>query len=466
MRCIPSPLVLAGILGLGSPLHAIELADIVGDWTLGGFDSPSALRETFYNSGTDTYRFGTDSSEFAQPGEVMTDVNYPDPVVTQLRAFSISPTGAVTGDETGQILSISGNRLFYSDGVDETTVFCNTSGDIMLTSSRDVDQQDQTICLKRPASLTTSQLEGQWRVFSMINRANIQKTFFSGSLVDTFYAADASNVAGDITIQNDGTFTGLFNGTVVASATTPGDLTVTVDGNEIAFKCNASVNLCVATTGDANEQEIILLVRKPATLATADLAGTWRISAMVLPTTLTETWYKGSTDTYRQADNSGFGNEGEVLVDVFHPDPFELLRLHALVDATGAFTGSVTGSLAVVGGETVSVTVDGETFSLQPNADKTFMAGIRQYPNSHELIYMVKVCANCAPDFESEVDMQPVAAGERIIFSWNNGSNLSLRSSSSLGGGWTAVEGSEGADTHAVVPSGARFFQVTEAIAE
>ncbi|MGA0899799.1 MAG: hypothetical protein ACO3SO_05290 [Luteolibacter sp.] len=464
----PQWLIVAATSGLVANLSAVEVVDLAGDWVLARLDSPVALRETYYNTVTEEGRTSVDSSDYAKQDEVLVNCFYPDALTTDFRSISISGTGAVSGDETGQILSVSMNRIFYTDGAEETTVFSNMTGDTMLTSSRNADLQDQTFLLKRPDALVaTSQLEGDWTVLSMINRADIQKNIDSGTgrLADTWYVAEPSNAAGDVTIANDGSFTGLFDGTVATSGTTPGDMTVTVDAESIPFKHNASGTLAIGTPGDADEQEIVLLMRKPATLALADMAGTWRISAMTIPTTLTE----GYTQTESpfagsSADNSQSAPPGYILTDIYHTDPFELGRFQVLVDATGGFTGSVTGSMVLNGDDAVSVTVDGETFPLYVNSDKTIMAGIRTYADSHELIFGLKYCDNCATSFEGEVDMQPVVdeSTGRIIYSWNNGDNIQLQSSTTLGG-WSAVEGAGGADTHAVTPTGTRFFQVTEA---
>ena len=97
-------LALPALLSLATPLSAVELTDLVGDWTLAGIESPTGLRENYFN-------------------EVLTDAFYPDPLLTETRSFSIAANGAVSGSEVGQILSISDNRIFYADGSDLTTVY-------------------------------------------------------------------------------------------------------------------------------------------------------------------------------------------------------------------------------------------------------------------------------------------------------------------------------------------------------
>lgn len=452
------------ILSLSWPLvgslGAVELADLAGDWTLGELDAPTRLREIYYNDLSMTSRTSENSQDFAKENEFITFAYYPDPLLTGIRNFSVSPTGTVSGSENGQILSISGSRIFYTDGEELSTVFSNTAADILLTSSRNVDRQGQTLCLKRPGSLATSELAGDWFLVSMINPADISTNVFEGRLVDTYFAAESRVVSGDIRILANGFFNGLFSGTI--SATGPGAATVSTGGDSIPFKFNASKNLGIATPDNEDEQEIVVLVRKPDSLATADLAGTWRISAIQLPTSLTETYYNVETMGSRQLDSSEVAGTNEVLVDVFHKDRFELNRLQILVDDSGTFTGSVNGSL-VAAGDSVSVTVEGDNVTLHPNADKTFMVGINTFEDSHELIYCVKTSEGRAADFEEEADLKLIRAESALIFSWNSGENLVLQEAGSLTG-WSTVEEANGTDAYAVDPSegGSRFFRLAE----
>lgn len=54
-------LVSASSLALTLSLHAVEMADLAGDWNIAYFDSPVALREAFYHVINDTVRTGSDS---------------------------------------------------------------------------------------------------------------------------------------------------------------------------------------------------------------------------------------------------------------------------------------------------------------------------------------------------------------------------------------------------------------------
>ena len=240
-----STFLLCAILATSAPLNAVELTDLAGDWTLSELSTPTRLRETFYNVVTMTYRHGENSSVFAQTNEILVDAQYFDPLFTATRTFSLSPTGAVTGGETGQVLSISSNRLSYSDGTELTTAYSSLIGDILLTSGRGTESQEQTLILKRPASFTQSDLQGSWFLLAMSNPKDLSKNFHSGRVVDVFFTGDSSANTGDINVDSSGNFTGIFEGSI--SGTANGDITVTTIEDTIPLKINASKNVMVGT---------------------------------------------------------------------------------------------------------------------------------------------------------------------------------------------------------------------------
>lgn len=450
------------VLSLAAPLRAVELADLAGDWTLAEFRSPTALREIFYNQDTDTSRTGDDSLDFAAPGEILTYAFYPSPLLTETRSFNLSPTGQVTGNESGTVLSFSSNRLLYSDGSENTTVYSNTTGDVMLTSQRDEDEQNQTICLKRPSGFTIADAAGPWHLISSISPGDITRNIVDGRLADVYFIAESSLTEGQIIVNGNGTFNGLFSGGI--SGTPDGNVTVTTGGGAIPFRINASANVMTATPGDEDEQEYVVMVRKPASLATADLAGTWRVSAFKIPTALTETYYNQDTDQSRQADSSDFAQEGEVLVDVFHTAGFELMRQQVFIDSAGNIAGTETGTLSANGDKSVSVVFGGNALVLHPNANKTVMIGTTvDEGEAKEIIIVTKTSETVATTFDELVDLKTVETPGQLVFSWNSSSNLKLEASSTLSG-FSEVTEASGGDAFAVdtTGGGSGFFRISE----
>lgn len=447
---------------LTNPATGVELTDLAGDWTLADLNTPSRLRETFYNTETMTSRTGADSSDFAKENEILTDAFYPDPLNTDTRSFSISPDGVFSGDENGQVVSLSSNRLVFSDSSELITLYSAVSGDVLLSSGRNIDAQWQTICLKRPASYATADAAGKWALISMVNPRDISKNFFDGRLVDTFFVGENDLFVGELNVAADGTFSGSFDGTITGNAS--GDITVTTPDDSIPFKINASKNILAATRGNTDEQEIILLAKKPDSLATAELAGSWRISAIMIPTRLTETFYHVVDETIRQADSEGIAQTNEILVNIFHPERFEVNRLQLMVEASGSFTGTAPGTLTANANRSVNLAIDGEIITLHPNTDKSVMIGAKTNALTHELIIAVKTSEIVPTTFEEIADFKTLPAEDgKLVFSWNSANNIRLEDSGSLDG-WGEVTEAAGSDSFSVdtTAGGSRFFRVAE----
>ena len=447
---------------LASPATGVELTDLAGDWTLAELNAPSRLRETFYNTETMTSRTGANSSDFAKVNEILTDAFYPAPLSTFSRSFSISTDGAVSGDENGQVVSLSSNRLVFSDSSELITLYSAVSGDVLLSSGREVDEQWQTLCLRRPTSYATADANGTWALISMVNPRNISKNFLDGRLVDTFFVGVHDLFVGELIVAANGTFSGSFDGTITGSPT--GDMTLTTPDESIPFKINASKNILATTRGNADEQEIILLAKKPASLATAELAGSWRISAIMIPTRLTENFYNVVTETTRQADSGGIAQTNEILVDIFHPERFEVNRLQLMVEASGSFTGTAPGTLTANANRSVNLAIDGENITLHPNADKSVMIGAKTNPLTHELIIAVKTSEIVPTTFEEIADFKTLPAEDgKLVFSWNSANNIRLEDSGSLDG-WGEVTEAAGSDSLTVdtAVGGSRFYRVAQ----
>ena len=189
------------VLAIPCSVQAVELADLAGDWTLADFTTPSRLREIFYNTETETSRTGRNSSDFARANEILTDAFYPDPLSTEIRTFSLSAGGVVTGQETGQILSISANRLIYSDSNETSNLYSSVTGDVLISSEREADIQSQTLCLKRPQTFANSDLAGSWALISMFNPTDITKTSSNGRLADVYFVGESGFTPGTITLN-------------------------------------------------------------------------------------------------------------------------------------------------------------------------------------------------------------------------------------------------------------------------
>lgn len=296
----------------------------------------------------------------------------------------------------------------------------------------------------------------------MFNPTDISKSFFDGRLADVYFVGESGFTPGTITLNGSGGFTGTFAGSV--SGTPNGDLTITTaeDGN-IPAKVNASKNIIAVARGDADESEYTLLVKKPDTLATADFEGAWRVSSIQIPTSLTENFYNIVTNQSRQADSADVARENEILVDIFHKSQPDLSRLQFMIDSSGNITGSETGKIVANGDRSATVTIDGTSFPIHPNADKTFMMAAIDDADSHEFVIAVKTREAFPATFEEQVDLTPIVINGKLILNWNSASNLMLEESSTLGG-WGEVTEAAGSDSFTADTSagGSRFYRVAE----
>lgn len=446
--------------------QAVELSDLAGAWALAEMETPARLREVYYDTVTMTNRTTSDSSGFGQLNEILSNAFYPDPAAASSRTFTISANGAVTGGETGQVLNISNNRILYADGTDLTTVYANTTGDLLVAAGRDIDQQELSICLKRPASLLTSELAGTWHLVSRSIPKDLSKNINGNSLTDVWYSGDIQLLSGEITGVASGAFTGLFSGTL--TATGPGTANVVTGADTIPFDVNASKDVMATTRTDDDEAELILLVRRPATLATSELQGIWRLHLFQLPSSLTESWFNTVTLQSRQADSDGTAQANEILSDLFHTDTFQLNRFTVTVDASGNLAGFPEGGTLTANPNQTVAFSGGDTFHI--NASKTLMIGGFTDPDSHTLAVMVKTSGPLPPgsgsgsDFDLNVTRTPDG---KLVFNWNGVTNASLEELTGTDPEvWSEVTETSGTDAHLIDPStdgfDLRLFRIAE----
>ena len=456
------PLAPTFFLTLAAPLPAVELSDLAGDWSVADMTTPTRLREVYYHTINTTTRTSYDSSDFAGTNEVLSNAFYPVPVSVDTRIFALSASGTATGEETGQVLSINNNRLSYSDGTDPTMLYANTTGDLLLESSRVSDEQEVSFCLKRPATMTTNELDGDWKIVSFILPDDLTTVTSGANLTDTYFDGEEDLLLANINVSS-GVITGDIGGTIVATSS-PGVATANI-GGPFTVNVNESKNVMTATIDDGIEQEIIVVTKKPAALATADLAGTWRLTSLTVPSSLTEVYYNSLSDSNHNEDSEFTAGANDTLVDLFHSDPFELLRANLLVSASGAFTGLGAGTLTANGNKTVNLSLDGDNVTFNINADKTCMVTGREDSEIRELIILVKTADSVPSGAEGIANLSGFqASGGGLQLFWNGSSGLLLEESTTLGNGsWGEVPGTTGANSYSVTPGGgSKFFRVTQ----
>lgn len=414
----------------------MEVGNLQGDWSLANWSSPTRLREVYRNPDTGaTYTTVNSNDSNVPDGMILVDAWYSDPVRAQTRDFSLSASGQVTGDESGTVISLSRNRLLYRGTDVLTTVFANTTGDILVESKREEDNQDLNIALKKPESLSIADLAGTWNLISLIQPDDLTTV---GNLEDVYFEGGTSVTTGQVELNANGTFSGLFSGSLTVNGTS---LLITVGGNAIDFRVNEGKNLAIATLGQSDEAEIILLVRKPESLTTAELAGGWRFNRMSIPTTLTETYYNTVTEQTRQGDSEDSAGENEILVDLFHKERFELERGNLRVQPDGAVLDSDITSFVAGPNQTARVTANGDTFEFFVTSDRSVLIGAFAGDDSQQLIVVVKTDEQAAESNEAAVDLLPVQVGESFVLSWAGDTRTKVEVATGSGA-FTELEGS------------------------
>jgi hypothetical protein len=391
---------------------------------------------------------------------ILVDAWYSDPVRAQTKDFSISESGQVTGDENGTVIGLSRNRLLYRSEDVLTTVFANPTGDVLVESKREPDLQDINIALKKPESLTLAELAGAWSLISVISPDDLTTV---GNLSDVYFEGESSVTKGEIQLNSNGTFGGLFSATATVNGTS---LVVTTGAGPITFRVNQGKNLAIATLEQSDEAEIVFFVRKPDSLTTGQLAGTWRFNVLVIPASLTETYFNTQTGQARQVDSDDFAGPNEVLVDLFHRGRFELERGNLRVQANGSVVESIVESLSVGPDQTVLVHTADEILSFVINEDRSVMVGAFGEEDDQRLIVVVKTDETTATSEEEALDLVPVQAGENFVLSWAGATGVTMQVATG-DGTFTEVDGSLAQDAILIDTSIApraifRLFQEAE----
>lgn len=441
--------------------NALEVADFAGNWSLVEMNTPKVFHETYYNVVSQTYRSGENgSSDYAHENEILVGAEYPVPVDARSEGLTFSASGELNDGTGGRIVSVNGGRLLYREDGEVESLYVNTTGDVILAGGSDEEEQYLGVALKHPDSLALADLAGDWRLAMISLPEDISTNSVYGRLVDTWFSDDGYVETGGLSVSAGGAVSGDVSGSLAVSG--PGAVTMTVDGNALTFRVNASKDVMAAAADDDDVQELILLVKKPDALAVADLEGTWRVMSLVVPSELIEVFYNAETGALRQAANDGVAGTNESLVDLYHEDEFMLWRDNVAMSGTGSFTAvDGSGSFSVSSGRTVTINDGEDTMLAAINASKTVMVMAVEDESTRELTVLVKTSEAVAEG--DEVFDLSVQSGEdgSLVLMWNGGSGVELEETSDLGGVWSAVADTDGKNVLEVQPEGgAKFFRV------
>lgn len=453
-----------------------ELQDGAGNWHIAGIFTPSALRESYYNATTGVSRFSDNSQDSAKAGEELADLFFAGGFAVQASEFTMSSLGALSGDVTGSAILTSSKVIKASTGNGPVRLLVNASADVMaLAESNAGDENEFTMLVRRPTAAVTADLAGTWRVFDFGMPDDLTETYFNhqtqqarqgGSddnagpneeLVDVFFIGGFETLDVGVTMTSGGSFSGAFSGT--ASTTANGTVTLNPgDGTEV-FQMNASKNLMIRSLAQPvdNDQRFTALMKLPASLSLAELAGPWRFARLAIPNRLVETVYNGSTT--RDIDSNENAMNGEEMVDVHFPGVFEAEQGVVGIGADGSLAAGFSGSVAV--GATpgqVTITVDGEALTFYVNDTKDVMLHVSETGDEQQIIAVLRV----------PLDPMKIALDTddgKLNLLWVGQSDVKLQKTSTLTG-WSDVTSSTGQSAFESSTTTAEFYRLVRETAQ
>lgn len=449
----------------------LQVSDLAGDWYFAGFSVSSDLTETYYNGLTQQTRFTTSSSQSAMANEMLVDTFFREVPEAVFDSFSVSPTGVISGADFGQV-TLTPSLIADAKFSDWRVKFLTTrSSDILLRGYMDGDIYEMAVAVKKPTAATTAALAGDWIFIDYQTPRDLTETYlntvtqqtrmgsssdFAGAneiLVDVFFRGGYGVEMGAVSIAANGTITGAVSGSAAAVA----NCTVTINFGEgpESFQLNEGANFMVRTLEETDEQRLTVIVKSPTSTTLADLAGPWRLSSLLIPNRLRETYYNTVTQQERQSvDSTDFAKENEKLVDVYFEGEIEALYGVIGISPTGVVTGLDTGTVTINSPSTVTVNMDGDDLIFYPTANHDLMVSFISEDGEQEIMFMTRVPVEpmkLALDFDGE--------GPGLL--WQGTGDVRLQSSTTLSG-WTDVNGSNGQSAHQSAGGTAEFFRLVQ----
>lgn len=456
MNLIPPTCHLAGLAALvvsfsGVAAHAQSLPSLAGHWNGVNFNVPAELL-LFKN----------------EQGQVL---NIPARIAFQVwtNRFEITSNGAVSGTRGSQsyiaTASIGGQGevTFAQVGGSVTPLRVNQSQDFLASAFNPGAGSVLMLLLRSPATLTVSDLAGQWELQQFQTPAELVQVRPQPSepVTDVLGGDSFENFSGSLTIAANGDMTGTAGGEPVSgtlAVTGTGEVALAVDTGEgilqITLFVNAGKDLLVGVNQlfgqDDNFQELIVLSKAPANTTPADLAGPWKVNYFATPASLTlvrdlqgavtDILEKNEFEVGRQSLTAGHDGFFTALID----DP-----------ALGRFTVASPGSISVTLTNSQSE-VSSVIFKL--NAAKDTLVGIHGDGEGQEALVLTKAPAVAG----GRQDFGLLLFGNGVF--WAAGVTRKLQASGQLPGGFEDVPGTTG--LHEFLPpqnpTGIQFFQVVE----
>jgi hypothetical protein len=380
---------------------------------------------------------------------------------SQAAPITVQADGTFTGPVSGS-LSHGGPGwvLATVPGEPPTAFAINTAADFgVAMKSVAGDALDLELLLKAPATMTTNDFVGTWKMVSLgtPHGLGLQKNG-SGVVTEVFGRQDFYSATGTLTVAADGTFVmnsdGISTGTVQPLSN--GRLQVNVvpplpdPPFALTLYVNASRNVIVNLEAEPDYQGLDILLKQPTSTTTADLKGLWHAGSFNTPVQLT--LHKNAQDEVIAMDGG---------------DDFAIYGLAANVGHTGYFTVApdTFGRLTVTGPGTVTVAdtnVLGETGSRPVwfNSAHDVFIGTGA-DESLELLVATRTPPLADPAPAMGLILFPASDGLRVC--WASDSNRVLQVTTNLTH-WTTLPATAGQSQYALDPASAsrNFYRLLQ----
>lgn len=276
---------------------------------------------------------------------------------------------------------------------------------------------------------TVADLAGTWRVLTLATPAQLTlQTNGSGQVTDYNEKNNFNYGSGTITFDASGTITAgtfsdnggsAFSVTGSASVTGQGQISAvltTPEGTETqSFFINTGADKMTGITRGSSDQQVLLLLKQPASCSTADLVGTWVGYSFDIPSDVALVPGGGQPST-GLTGGDGFGaSVGSMTID-------------GSGNISGTFDNAFTGTVNDASPSAISTTIDaGGTFplTLYINASKDILAATIISPdgnNNKELLMFVRQPASLSlSDLQGHWKIVDFQTPQSLNASMNNG---------------------------------------------
>jgi len=254
------------LLLLRSPA-ALAVAELAGQWNLLQFQTPAELVQVQQ-----------------QPGGLVTDVQGGNSFGVLAGSMTLDASGTfsgVLGDAFTGTLAVTGTgqvtaTIQTQEGTFPLTLFVNAGKNLLLVVNEEIGPEDnmqEVILMSRaPASVLPADLAGAWKINYFATPAALTLQRDNQGVVTGILEKNDFEVGQQtLTAGNDGFFTALIDDPAVGRFTiNPGGgvgVTLTNSQNEVSsveFKLNAAKDVLLASYGDSESQEALVLTKSPA----------------------------------------------------------------------------------------------------------------------------------------------------------------------------------------------------------